>query len=292
MSITPRFKVLCVVDRPGGVLERRCRALARYLGDEFDFEFSSEGHGSGGAEADIVYLADHRLALPVGLPSRSRRISAVLSPAALEEHEVSMLAGTIQAVTRQLTSDLSRRCPRVAYVSHGVDTSYFLPATQPHYTGHNLRLGWIGDPRNQRSGFAEIVARLGSLAGVELHLAGFGEKQIPFSDMPAFYDGIEALLKVETGTGQSDSLLEAGAMGRAVIAVPEGGHAEYLRHGENALVVSRDLTSIVDAIMLLRDAPDLRSILGGKLRQTICEQWDWRVRAEDFRKMFHQVITS
>lgn len=84
--------------------------------------------------------------------------------------------------------------------------------------------------------------------------------------------------------------LEAMACGTPVIATGTGGSAEYLRHGENCLLVPRDdHTAIADAVRRLAAEPDLRATLHDAGRATAAAYTEDRCNAEFERQLTRTV---
>ena len=78
--------------------------------------------------------------------------------------------------------------------------------------------------------------------------------------------------------GQPTTVLEAGAMGCAVIATPRGGTAELIDTPEVGLIV-QDAAEFETALARLLADADLRQSMGRKLRDKVHNEHDWRVIA-------------
>jgi glycosyltransferase involved in cell wall biosynthesis len=74
--------------------------------------------------------------------------------------------------------------------------------------------------------------------------------------------------------GFGRAVLEAMALGRAVVASAVGGLREIIRDGENGFLVSpRDTPALVDRIKLLAGNPQLRARLGAAAKREVMQQY-------------------
>ena len=88
--------------------------------------------------------------------------------------------------------------------------------------------------------------------------------------------------------GQPTTVLEAGAMGCAVIASPRGGTAELIDSPALGLIVDSQAGLEGALQRLLADAP-LRQSMGRDLQQKILSHHDWKVIAEDAALTFSSI---
>ena len=88
------------------------------------------------------------------------------------------------------------------------------------------------------------------------------------TDMPDVLAQANLIVLPSYGEGVPKILLEAGALGRAVVTTDIPGCREVVRHGENGLLVPpRDAPALADAIgRLLRD-PKTRARMGRRGRE-------------------------
>jgi glycosyltransferase involved in cell wall biosynthesis len=105
--------------------------------------------------------------------------------------------------------------------------------------------------------------------------------------MPSFYNSIDVLVNVSKSEGQNNGLMEAGAMQVPVIASRTGTAEEMIRDGENGLLIDRTEQALVDALNKMKDEK-VRIEMGNKLYEEVMRNWTWKVRIEDYRKMFER----
>ncbi len=107
-----------------------------------------------------------------------------------------------------------------------------------------------------------------------IHESGMAERII----MTGYRQDVEAVfalsdvavLTSDRNEGVPQSLSQAMAMGKPVVAAPVGSTAELVRHGETGLIAALgDAASFANAIATLLDDPELRHRLGENARQHI-----------------------
>lgn len=119
-----------------------------------------------------------------------------------------------------------------------------------------LRIAGDGDPR-ERQRLDRQVQRLG--LGERVELLGMRSH----AELPELYDGADAVLfPVRWSEPWGIVPLEAMAFGRPVIATGRGGSGEYLRDGENAVIVpAKSPRALAGAVRRLQGDPQLRQRL-------------------------------
>jgi glycosyltransferase involved in cell wall biosynthesis len=191
---------------------------------------------------------------------------------------------------RRRLLDAGLRLPRAPIVHPGVDLARFRPrlaaptwrwrllcagrlsplkgadtavAALPGLPGASLRLVGPGSAA-QRAALRALAVRLG--VGARVDLAG----PRPGDAMPAELRGADALLfSVRWPEPWGLVPLEAMACGVPVVATGSGGSAEYLRDGENALLVAPDDPgALAAAVRRLAEDPALRAHVVARGRQT------------------------
>ncbi|MDQ3630709.1 MAG: glycosyltransferase family 4 protein [Actinomycetota bacterium] len=178
----------------------------------------------------------------------------------------------------------------------GIDPARFPAAEAPPWRGELLVLGRV----EERKGVADAIVALPG--GMRLTVAGPADpahlldlqglaagRAVAFTgptDDPAraLAAADAVLFPVRWAEPWGLVPLEAMAVGRPVVATGTGGSAEYLRDGENCLLVAPDdPPALRSAAERLRDEPALRAHLIAGGRQTAARftetAWVWRVVA-------------
>lgn len=83
---------------------------------------------------------------------------------------------------------------------------------------------------------------------------------------------------LRSGTGTRNKILQAWAMGKAVISTPEGAEGLRASHGENILIAASP-ARFADAVILTLKDMDLRARLGAGGRETVERQYSIAVLA-------------
>ena len=88
--------------------------------------------------------------------------------------------------------------------------------------------------------------------------------------------------------------IEAMACGVPVLAARKGGMTEYLRHGENAILFDAEAgpIDIANAILALRDDPELRITLSGAGRSLVTERFGWNAVADQTMSLYDDLLGS
>ena len=82
------------------------------------------------------------------------------------------------------------------------------------------------------------------------------------------------------------STLEAMSCEVAVIATPVGAVAEYVKHGKNGLLFSReDKYTLFTSMRQLADDPALRESLGSNGRKTVLYRFSWDLTVEEIKEV-------
>lgn len=92
------------------------------------------------------------------------------------------------------------------------------------------------------------------------------------------------------GGGLSTSLLEAMYCECAVVATPNEGAEEIIRHKENGLLIKNsEPKSIHDAIISLTNSQDIRTQLSRRAKRDIQGMFDWGKSIERYRNIFEYI---
>lgn len=293
-----RPRILAIADVPGWIFERHARHFARALGDEFEFSLAFAGAAFAERDYDLVYPLEWNLADASRIENPAKWVTGIRSHLTWAElpfdavcAQLSQRFQRVHVVSRRLESAFRGRLPALAYVTHGVDTRFFLPRTSVERREPVLRVGWAGNRRAAVKRFDELVAPLAELPGVELQVCGYADRMLTREEMRAFYDSVDVFVCTSESEGNSNALLEAAAMARAIVTTDVGTVPEYLLDGRSALVVDRRREAFAGAIERLRD-PALRSALGLAARAAVEQSFDSSTRMQDFRVFFREALQA
>lgn len=297
-----RPRILLIADVPHWIFHRHAKMIDRYLRDEFDFDLLFKRDLFNEDDYDLIYPLEYNLVPAERIRRPSKYVTGIRSFKVLwhDDSELPALVQHLQdhfqqvhAVSRRLFEYFQPYLPNLLYLTHGVDTTFFTPATSSDISGKKLRLGWAGNRRNPQKGFDQFIKPLENLEGVELVHYGYIDHNLGMEEMPAFYNSIDAYICAsENNEGNNNPLMEASSMERAIITTDTGTVSEYLQDQVSALIVERKLESFVQAVEYLRDHPEVRVRLGQAARKSVLNGWDWKVRAEEHRLFFQNALRN
>jgi len=98
----------------------------------------------------------------------------------------------------------------------------------------------------------------------------------PQPQMYELYNKADIYVSANQCEGFSFGQLEAMACGCAVLTTDDGGSRDYIKRGENAMVVDRQVNRIREGIEMLLHTPELRkSLVKAGLKTASEERFDW-----------------
>lgn len=183
---------------------------------------------------------------------------------------------------------------RCRIVANGVDVDYFRPLAAPHETATLVfagRMNWYPNDHAMRRFLAELWpdirrqrpdARLlivGMNPTRKLLAAAAGDASVRIT---GFVEDVRPLISASTlyvcpildGGGTRLKLLDAMAMGQAIVATPLAGEGLEVRDGDE-MVIREFGAPLVRAIIELLDRPEGRAVLGERARQRAVATYAW-----------------
>jgi glycosyltransferase involved in cell wall biosynthesis len=268
---------------------------------------------------DVPIICDHHNVESALLRVRAQREGTGLRrcylnhQAALLEREERRWCNRLNlnlTVSSKDREDLLRISPgaRVTVVPNGVDTTAF----RPTYDG-DLGVVFVGGltwfpNRDALEYFAErilplIRGRMGSVPvcwvgrasppvvdhywrTYGIKLTGFVDDIRPFVEPAACF-----VVPLRVGGGTRLKILDAWAMGKAVVSTAQGCEGLDARDGENILIRNSD-TEFAAAVGRVLDDEELRLRLGRAGRATAEETYDWQVVGRKMLGEFRQLLRN
>ena len=106
--------------------------------------------------------------------------------------------------------------------------------------------------------------------GLQDHALLLGEQ----SEVPALMEAADLVVLPSLREGLSNVVLEAMALGRAVLSTPVGGIPQAIDNGQHGVLVEpTDTDALARALLTLIDDPALRARLGHAAQHTVLEQY-------------------
>ncbi len=298
-STASRPRILLLADVPNWIFHRHCQELTARLGSDFTFTTKFAGEPFNEADYDLIYPLEFNLVDPACIDDPRKYITGIRSHCTWQrlgfEQSIATLKtkfARVHAVSARLQRIFAPHVPNLTLLSHGVDTDFFTPCQPAASPLGQLRLGWAGNRLSPNKGFAELIAPLGQLPGVELVFCGYADRNLNREQMREFYASVDAVVCASDFEGNNNSLLEAAAMSRALVTTDTGTVPEYLNHGASALIAERTLPALTAAVLTLRDQPELRAQLASAARASVVEKFSWAKLAEAHRTFFRAALAN
>jgi glycosyltransferase involved in cell wall biosynthesis len=109
-------------------------------------------------------------------------------------------------------------------------------------------------------------------------------------EVPRYVASADLLVSPSHSDTISTALLEGMACGLACVSTDVGGTREFVRDGENGLLVPPGRPDLLSgALRRLLDDPKLRSRLGRAARGTVLEKADWSKRWREVEALYEEV---
>ena len=293
-------KILLVADEPGWAFSRHCIELKKRLTEyKVDIAYHRQDIKAMSVNFDCVYILDP---MPLRYPPPEKTILGLRCDWFHLDHPRGA-KGMYEEGFMGSSAPIKGRCcifhavnknqfkafePFVdvpfLLVQHGVDEECFDRSKYNKPKNEVLTVGTSGRHNSRNKKGFELVDEACRSAGVR-HYATRYRGKITKEQMPEFYNKLDVYVCMSEKEGLHNPTLEAGAMGVPVISTRCGAAEEMIRDGENGLLINRNVNALVEALEELKDEK-LRLEMGENFYQEIMKNWTWKVKIEDFRKMF------
>jgi glycosyltransferase involved in cell wall biosynthesis len=132
---------------------------------------------------------------------------------------------------------------------------------------------------------AEFKALAGELGiGERVRFLGFR------SDIPAVLQAVDVVVQASFREGLGNSILEAMAAGRAVVASRVGGFTDLVSSGKNGVLVNPgDVPELQAALLRVMGDPDLRATLGEAARRKVEAEYRLEGEADEWCRLFQEI---
>ena len=195
---------------------------------------------------------------------------------------------------------------RVEVIPNGVDIDFFAPQAEADTAGCVFVGGtnWFPN-RDALDWFAEDIAprvtqmmpsahtvwvghatehEQARYQGERLSLTGYVDDVRPFVSRAACF-----VVPLRVGGGTRLKVLDAWAMGKAVVSTSQGCEGLATRPGENILIAD-DAKGFAEAVIAILKDDALRERLGAAGRQTAEAYYSWNALGFDLRRMYAEVL--
>ena len=124
---------------------------------------------------------------------------------------------------------------------------------------------------------------------VELGAPGIEVEDFVSDVRPAYRRATVVIAPLLASAGTNIKILEAMAMGRAIVSTPAGINGLDLRDGADLMVV-KDGAAMTAAILRLFEDPGLRQAIEKQARKTVEERYSWDAIAEKQKRLYEELI--
>lgn len=289
-------RILILADVRGWIFERHARFLQQQLADAYEIEVGYLDSQVDEDDWDLLYPLEWKLVPEHSIRTPAKWITGIRSHVSWEQYGAAAVGdylrrhySMVHVVSERLHGLLAGAHPQLRVLSHGIRLDHFQSTVPPADTAGVVRLGWAGNSAVPLKGFAQFIEPLGKLAGVSLKYFGYSNTLLDLDSMRGFYEELDVYVCCSLTEGNNNSLMEAAAMGRAIITTDVGTVPEYLLDGVSALVVPRTLEAFVAAVERLRDDPALRLRLGAAAREAV-QKFSWERKLLEHRAFFDRAL--
>jgi glycosyltransferase involved in cell wall biosynthesis len=198
---------------------------------------------------------------------------------------------------------------RVEVVPNGVDLAEFTPGEESREQENTLvfvgQMSWFPNRDGIEDFMANTLPVIREHCDVRLRVIGRSDgMQAPenlrdYVEFTGFVDDLRPLVQqaavyvvpLRAGSGTRLKLLEAMAMGKAIVSTRIGAEGIGLRHGENALLADTPTDFAAAVCRLLADAP-LRQRLGQAARRAAEREFGWDAIGDRLLRVYSEVLGS
>ena len=305
-----KAKILVIVDVPGWALDRTAQNVIKRLGGSYEFTVvynngSSREHLRG--NYDLHYLcyfcqledAKIKLQLPnpkiTGIRSHFKWDKGRgLAPSEELLSRFNEFAA-INVPSRILLNIFSPHLKNIFYTPHGVDCDLFKPAdkVRNNVGKKKLLVGWAGSSSNHpgKRGLKDyLLPALVGLDDVELEMACRETKWRTQEEMVEYYQRMDLYICTSRTEGGPHPLLEASACGVPIVSTKVGHAPDLIVDGRNGFLVEREVKTIRQKVIQLRDFPELREQMGRSARHEVEANWHWDEQAPKYVPFFEAAL--
>jgi glycosyltransferase involved in cell wall biosynthesis len=296
-------KICLINDVRGWAWDIKSNYLMKYLSDDFNFlsvaVLEDRIHDWSKIKADIYFTYGWDYYGRIGIKDKNKIVSGITAHKDKNIWNNGVLrtlktCAHVHANSLMLKTALEEAgIKNIYYVPNGVDEVLFREIKPVNIlpenilrAGHVGKLGGIGG-----KGQKEYLEPAAKEAGViwKGHYNNY-RNRIPHQRMVDFYQEIDVFCVASVTDGTPNGALEAAACARPIISNHIGNMPEFIVDGYNGFLINRDVKEYVEKLKLLNEDKELCYEMGQNARKTIEENWTWKIQAENYRRMFWDIL--
>ena len=302
-SAVKRTRLRIIYDRVGWAYFHRAAILQKYAPEDFEVSIASQyeiNEGVGAQPVDVVLLLNYTRAPKTrrALDSVAPDVRLVASfntgwPRRLRHFEECCESCEAVLVNNHEYWDQAGQRSHTFYVPNGVDRTVF--NTQVGPVERKERVLWCGSEYHLGlKGYDDYLVPLAAKLSQHQMPCDFlvtksdeqAELRTP-EEMARWYNSGTIYVCASEFEGTPNTCLEAAACGGVVVSTRVGNMPEFIQHGVNGFLVSRDVESMVNAVLSARER---YSQLSAEAVQTT-RQWDWKNRSREYFDLLRRLFS-
>lgn len=295
-------KILLVADQPGWIFDRHCTEIMSRLNHKYSIAttYRKSNIPKMSEEFDLVYILDP-IPLRHGYPPQEKTIMGLRNEFLYREHPNGAEGLYEKGFPGRCTSIKDKCCilhvvnqnlmnifadivdKPLLMVGHGVDENTFNRENYSKEPSEVLRVSTSGRG-SPNKGFKFVEEACEDL-GLKFVTAQYGKTKRTKDQMPEFYNGSDVHVCMSKTEGLNNPLIEAGAMGLAVVSTRCGAAVEMIEDGVSGFLVDRDVESLKVALVKLQD-DSVRKKMSELYHNEIMDNWTWKSKIYEYEEMF------
>jgi glycosyltransferase involved in cell wall biosynthesis len=150
----------------------------------------------------------------------------------------------------------------------------------------DILLGWVGEG-------AEKAALETTVRQAGLQPRVFLPGKVGHEDVPAWLAAAVVVVLASSSEGLPNSLVEASACARPIVATRTDGVPEVVLDGETGLLVPKgDAAALAAAIGRLLDDPELGRRMGEAGRRHVLGRFSWKKHADEMMNVYESALSG
>ena len=293
----PLAKVLLITDVCGWAWWNKSRYLQHYLADEFAIDviclLGSERQGVNVQKYDLYLTYGYSYVGHTQRVAKEKRITGMTAHRPKNQILGSLRQSKyLHANSKMLLKELenmSLPTQTCFYVPNGVDENLFKPV-DPLHTEGRLVAGHVGKECDAKGQVEYIIPAMNAAKVESTYNVKDYRNRLPYTEMWRYYQNMDVFMCASIEDGTPNGALEAAACGRPIISNRIGNMPEFIIDGYNGFLVERNLKQYIEKLEYLNKNRDHLVEMGKNARKTIEEGWTWKIQAENYRKMFKEIL--
>ena len=175
------------------------------------------------------------------------------------------------------------------HAPHGIDIDLF--DRKPEYRDE-LIVGINGSVASPGKKGFNIVSKACEIVGLKYVSSPQkkGGGHLTKEEMPKFYEDIVIYCNMSRSEGCNNSIMEAGGMGKMVIATPVGAVPEIIEDYKTGFLCDRSVDCLVEKLKECINNRDILKTCGHNLHDKILDEWGWDTRIDSYKNLFREIL--